>query len=179
MLDEPLLESIRRSRRPHTPHLQRLVAHRDYARSLDAKVFFVTCSTLSPLAARLPPAYGCPTLRIDQPMIEEALRRPGSLAVLATNPTALEPCITMLNATGRPVEAQQVLVPHAFDACLAGDFARHDELLRGAIEATAADTVLLAQASMAGIYPALAAPIRARVLTSPHAALDALSHLLA
>jgi len=173
ILDEPLLESIRRAGRGDESHESRVMAHRDAARSLGAAVFFATCSTLSPLVARLPHTPDCATLRIDQPMIDEARSRSGPLAVIATNPTAIRPCLDMLGK-----DAESHVLPEAFAAYTTGDYDRHDELVLRAIASSRAPTVVLAQASMARVRGRLSGSDRARVLTSPHSAIAALATLL-
>jgi hypothetical protein len=57
---------------------------------------------------------------------------------------------------------------------MAGDQARHDDLVTDAIAAAAADNdvVVLAQASMARVLPRLPADRQARVLTSPAFAVE-------
>ncbi len=178
LVDELLLHSIAKGLGAREEHLARLQAHRDAAAAVGARVFFVTCSTLSPLVAELPSKDGLATVAIDAPMIEAAAARPGSLAVVATNPVALEPCVAMLAAAGRGVTGPALRVPEAFAAFRAGDFALHDRLLMEALEKIDADTIVLAQASMARILPLASEELRGRLLSSPQLAIAKVERLL-
>jgi hypothetical protein len=179
LVDELLLHSIAHSLAAREAHLARIAGHRDAAIGIGARVFFVTCSTLSPLVAQLPACLELETVAVDQPMIEVAAARTGSLAVVATNPAALEPCVAMLGAAGRAVTGPALRLPEAFAAFRAGDFALHDRLLLEALAGIDAATIVLAQASMARILPLAAPELRARLLSSPELAIAKVERLLA
>ena len=72
-------------------------------------------------------------------------------------------------------------MPEAYEALLAGDTARHDELLLALVERLQLEdvaVVVLAQVSMARIMPHLADRISVPVLTSLHTSLEALRSAL-
>jgi hypothetical protein len=179
LVDELLLHSIAKRLSSREEHLARLLAHRDAAAAVGARVFFVTCSTLSPLVAELPSKDCLATVAIDAPMIEAAAARPGLLAVVATNPAALKPCVAMLAAAGRAVTGPAVDLPEAFAAFRAGDFALHDRILLEALAGIDSDTIVLAQASMARILPLAPKELRERLLTSPQTAIAKVEQILA
>jgi Asp/Glu/hydantoin racemase len=123
--------------------------------------------------------------RIDEAMLEAAVRMGPRLLVLATNITTLAPTSRLLkeqaDAAHCAIELRTQLVPDALNALLAGDGATHDKLLSAAIEASAnqADAIVLAQASMARVLAVLPASARSiPVLSSPHLALERLQHEL-
>jgi len=178
LLDQLLLHSIANKLAPRETHLARLATHRHAAVAAGARVFFVTCSTLSPLLAELPPETQIETLAIDAPIGEAASRWPGKLSVLATNPAALAPCLQMLAHHGRAVDGAARSLPEAFAAYQAGDNATHDRLLLAAITEIPDGAILLAQASMARILDRLDPMQRSRILTSPQAAIAKLRKIL-
>jgi hypothetical protein len=75
---------------------------------------------------------------------------------------------------GRAIALDRRLAEGAYAALMAGDQARHDDLVAETIAASAGanDVVVLAQASMARVLPRLAAEQQAKVLTSPPFAVE-------
>jgi len=179
VVDEPLLERIRRRGRVEPVDVDRLAAHVELAFDVGAAAVLVTCSNLSGCVDDLPDHQRPRVLPIDRPMLEEAARRGGRVVVLATNFGTLEPTRQSLRAVGPTLDPQMRLVEHAFDAFRQGDYAKHDRLLIEAIAEleSSADTIVLAQASMARVVDQLSQAQRAKVLSSPHLALARLEEL--
>jgi hypothetical protein len=77
---------------------------------------------------------------------------------------------------GAQEEPGMVLIEGAFAAFQSGDFNAHDELLRqGLIDLQdRADTIVLAQASMARVMDQLPPELQSKVLSSPDLAIQAL-----
>ena len=169
-----------------TPALSARTAAALRGLALHAGAVLLTCSTLGPaagdahgaaLAAPLPivphPTSRVPILRVDAALAQEAVRHGGSVVVLCTAPTTLDPtrCLfeNAARATGASVRVQ--LVPGAWAAFHAGEAACYHVLVAEAADAAAGTgaVVALAQASMA---PA-AALARRTPLTSPAAGLHA------
>jgi Asp/Glu/hydantoin racemase len=159
----------------------RLKAHVEMAEAIGAKCALVTCSTISPLVDSVLGEARIPVFKIDEAMLDTAVRLGPRIGVLATNPTTLEPTERLLleraKAADCTVEIRTHLVPGALDALLAGDGETHDRLLSAAIVRVApdADAIVLAQASMARVLEVLPESARTRpVLSSPHLALERL-----
>jgi hypothetical protein len=125
-------------------------------------------------------AASVPLMKIDEGMVREAIERGGSVVVLATNETTLEPTRETLKAGGLEGEPELVFIKDAFPAYQRGDFGRHDPLVIDAVRAAAdrADTVILAQASMDRVVPQLDAATAKRILTTPRTAVRALRYLI-
>ncbi len=179
ILDEPLLELVKRQGGLSNAHAERLLAHVQTAAELEANAVLVTCSTISPLVDLVRGRIRMPVLKIDEAMIERAVTTSLKILVVATNPTTLPPTRRLLNekatALGKKIQVTEVLVESALAALLAGDGDTHDRLVVEAIRQSAGgqETVLLAQASMARILPALPDDIPLPpVLSSPHLALQ-------
>lgn len=119
----------------------------------DADAVLLTCSTLGPSVEHASAAV--PVLRVDEALAEAAVRGGGRVVVLCTVETTLEPSRTLFErhaaATGARIETR--LVPNAWAALRSGDTTGHLQMIAAAADAAfaeGADTVALAQASMAG-----------------------------
>jgi Asp/Glu/hydantoin racemase len=120
-----------------------------------ADAAMVTCSSIGRAVTAARPFVGIPVLRIDEAMAAEAVSRGRRIGVAATLQTTLDPTLALLEATaqeaGKAIETAPCLCEGAFAAVVAGETARHDAMVREAVEKLAreCDVVVLAQASMA------------------------------
>lgn len=175
ILDEPLLERIRRRGGLHPQDSARLDQHAEMAAEVGAAAILVTCSTVSPAVDGMRPSR-TPVFKIDSAMVAEAVRLGPRVGVIATNPTTLAPTRGLLEsqavASGQAVQVEMVLVEGALQALMSGDGTSHDRLVAQAVAdlAPTVDVVVLAQASMARVVAALP-PGPIPILTSPHLAL--------
>ena len=154
---------------------------RDYARIVSDRgvdIIVNACSSIGELCARVQPDIPQPIVRVDAGMAREAIRRGTRIAVIATLATTLRPTGVIISQTaeaqGESIALDSILVEGAYPALIAGDQARHDDLVLAALaEAVRAnDAVVLAQASMARVLPRLPEPDQAKVLASPGFAVD-------
>jgi len=148
---------------------QRLADLGDAAVAAGAAAVMFTCSSISQYAAPLAERLGVPVYRVDEAMADEAVRAGDRVSVIATLPTTVQPTAALLRERaelqGRKVQIDEVVVAGAFEAAVAGDRARHDELVSEAIKAVNGDVVVLAQASMASAAAGL--ELAVPILTSP------------
>jgi Asp/Glu/hydantoin racemase len=106
-------------------------------------------------------------------MASEAVRRGTRIGLLCTATSTVEPSSALLHAhaaaQGRDVTIKTVLRPEAYQALMAGDRARHDEILLEAASGISneVDVLVLAQASLAHLRDRLAAELKCPVLASP------------
>lgn len=113
-----------------------------------------TCSTLGP-AADDAAEDGTPILRIDRPMAEAAVAAGNRIALLATLEGTLAPSRALLEEAAKkaskPILIGDLLLPEAWARNEAGDRDGYlNEIARGIEQAaSAADVIVLAQASMA------------------------------
>jgi len=169
-----------------SPIIHRRVAeHAIAAEQAGAVAFQCTCSSISPCVDTVRPLVGVPVLKIDDPMVDKALRIGTRVGVAATALTTLEPTTHLVHARaavmGCSVKVEPALCEGAYAALLAGDVSTHDAIVRkyvmGLMDRN--DVVILAQASMArvadGINPEEA---RVPVLSSPRLAVERLAELL-
>lgn len=134
-------------------------------RALEADAVLLTCSTLGPAAA------AASAFRADAALAEAATARGGSVEVLCTAPSTLAATAELFGAAAERSGARVTirLVPGAWELLHAGDHAAYAELIAGDADASQADVVALAQASMAPAARLAGRP----VLTCPDVALRA------
>jgi Asp/Glu/hydantoin racemase len=185
IVDDSLVRAIG-ARGALTPDIARRVA--GYIASAEAggaDFILVTCSSIGPAVETAAPFAGVPVLRVDQPMVDAAVKAGRRIGVIATLPTTLEPTADLVRrraaAAGKEIELTSRLCAGAFDTLMRGDTAAHDSMVSAALRELSArvDVVVLAQASMARVVDALsAADRRVPILASPAIAIDHLTTML-
>jgi Asp/Glu/hydantoin racemase len=185
ILDEPMVERVRRRGKLAPEDGLRLQSHVAVAEEIGADVVLVTCSTISPCVDDVRPHARIPVLKIDEAMIAEAVASGERLGVVATSATTLEPTRQLLQAeadrSGKRTQVELVLVDGALPALLNGDGATHDRMVKQAVLELArrVDVVLLAQASTARVLDVISEAERpVPILSSPHLALHRVRELL-
>ncbi|HZW02269.1 MAG TPA: aspartate/glutamate racemase family protein, partial [Candidatus Deferrimicrobium sp.] len=187
----PMLERIKRRGHEDPADDEHLLDHVRVAEAIGAAALLVTCSSVSRAVGRVRDRAAIPLVAIDDSMAAEAVRIGGRVTVVATAATTLDPSRELLEATaeragveraGRPISVSLRMVEGALPALLAGDAALHDHLVVRTLREAApeSDVIVLAQATMARVLPALAdAPLPIPVLTSPQLALAAVRAAIA
>ena len=186
ILDEPMVERVKRRGGLAAEDGARLAQHIEAAAAIGADAVLVTCSTISPVVDMIRSSAAIRVLKIDEAMIREAVSLGRRVGVIATAATTLEPTRELLVAEaarqGKEVTPELVLVEGAIAALFAGDGESHDRLVAEAALSLArhSDVVVLAQASMARALAAMPEDQRpAPILSSPHLALAQVRQLLA
>jgi Asp/Glu/hydantoin racemase len=183
ILNESLLQDLLRG--APVPQVYRRVTEQiQLAVDAGADVIAVTCSSTSPAvdAARL--LVRQPILKIDDPMAAEAVRRGGRIGLLCTAASTVAPSTALLQAhaaqQGRTVTIVPRVNPEAYQALMAGERARHDEMVSASAAELArdVDVLVLAQASLAHLQEGLAAQLPCPVLASPPMLMQALESQL-
>jgi predicted Fe-Mo cluster-binding NifX family protein len=143
-----------------------------------ANVIVCTCSTIGSLAEETIVSADVRVLRIDRPMIEQAVTSCRRVLVVAALESTVAPTTTLLrhvaSTAKRPVEIVEVLCEKAWPLFEAGDHAGYVREIARKVETVArsTDQILLAQASMspaAELLTHLGVP----VLSSPRLGLEA------
>jgi hypothetical protein len=165
--------------------VDRMMTVLDLAIRAQADAVLLTCtaySTIVPQARERFPET--PIYAVDQMMVERAVADAKRIGVLATFPAGLEQQRVMLEAEaaarGKAIDIVPSLHPDAMKALRAGDAATHDRIVLDALPSIAdqTDLVLLAQVSMARVFPQVPAAYADRVLSSPQLAARALKTTL-
>jgi len=185
ILDEPLLEFVRRRGRLAAEDGGRILEHVRVAENLGARLVLVTCSTISPVIDSVREQTPLTVMRIDGPMLREAVRVGFRIGVFATNPTTVEPTrLSLLEEAVRQdkvVEIKSYFVEGALEALRAGDGETHDRAVAQAVVRSMADVdaIVLAQATMARCMPVIRGTgCRLPILSSPELAMHEAARIL-
>jgi len=185
IVDDSLLVDVREAGHLIPSVTRRMVGYAILAESAGADAIFNTCSSVGEAADVMRQVVDIPVVKIDDAMAGEAITYGGRVAVTATLPTTLAPTARLIERKarekGKAIEIHRHLVKGAFDMLMAGDPAKHDEMILDEIERAAqeADVIVLAQGSMARLIPKLEGKISIPVLSSPDRGIAALRDILA
>ncbi|MCS6907800.1 MAG: aspartate/glutamate racemase family protein [Anaerolineales bacterium] len=164
---------------------QRVADHVIAAERYGASAVQCTCSSISPCVDAAQPLVGIPVLKIDQPMVDEALHLGKRIGIAATAVTTLKPTTDLVYRRAAfhqlEVEVEARLCEGAYAALFSGDVRTHDEIVRRSLLDLMErnDVILLAQASMARAVDTLdPEEKRIPILTSPRLAVKHLKRVL-
>ncbi len=152
---------------------RRLVHYYLAAQDTGADLIFNTCSSIGDVAAAARSLLDIPLVKIDDAMAAEAVRTGTRIGVLATLPTTLAPTVRLVKAqaekAGRTISIVEGLAQGAYEALVARQPEKHDQMVMAAAEQVArqSDVIVLAQGSMARMEDALAKTAGKPVLSSP------------
>jgi Asp/Glu/hydantoin racemase len=177
MTDESLIRNTIAAGELTPNTIRRVAALIGLAHDGGADAVMVTCSSIGRATSLARSHYEFPILRIDEALAEKAIATGSRIGVAATLSTTLHPTLELLRETaagaGRKVELIPSLAVGAFEAVVAGNTARHDELLLAALTDLMhrTDVIVLAQASMARVAELLPKGSGPPILSSPLLAL--------
>ena len=158
----------------------RAEGHRDMTRlaAAGAPVVLCTCSTLGPAADDADRDTDAKILRVDRPMVAQALAAGPRLTVAACAPSTVAPTTDLVDTvaaeTGTSPGVSVLLIEKAWDYFLRGDHSLYLDTIAEALTAAAAETdsIVLAQASMAPVTDRLG-DLAVPVFSSPRSGTDA------
>jgi Asp/Glu/hydantoin racemase len=162
----------------------RLLSYMRMGEEMGACAVLNACSSVGEAASAARSLISIPIVKIDDAMAETAVAQGPRVGVVATVRTTLEPTVRLIRAKAaaqqREVEIVEALADGAFQALLDGEAERHDRLVKETIESLSGrvDVIVLAQASMARLIPALTG-LEVPVLSSPQSGVEALRAVLA
>jgi hypothetical protein len=165
-----------------SPFIYRRVA--DHARAAEeagASVLQITCSSIGPCANTAAMQVGIAVLRVDEPMVEQAVALGTRVGVAATARTALAPTVDLVKDCARkvskPIEVEGIVCSEAYAGLVSGDLELHDLMVRETLEQMSRrnDVILLAQASMARAVEGRPLAPKIPILTSPRPAIQRLA----
>ncbi len=191
IVDDTLIHTVLEAGKP-TPYVyRRLTEHAVAAEEFGANAIQLTCSSVSEVVDTIKHSVSVPILKIDEPMIRDAVKRFERIAVIATAPSTLKPTMNqigdMARELGKTIKAEPTLCEGAYEALLRGDKREHDRIvtdyLLKAVEKS--DAVLLAQASITRVTDTLKTDSHYRdkilskpILSSPEPAIRHLARIL-
>jgi aspartate/glutamate racemase len=184
IVDDSLIKDVIAHDHLRPATARRLVQHVAAAEDAGADVILVTCSSIGRAVETAANLSRVPVLRVDRPMAEEAVATGRRVGVIATLRTTLEPTAELVERCaaeiGQEIELTARLCDGAFEALMAGNAARHDELVLAALEqlSSQVDVIALAQASMARVVATIPAEKkRVPILASPPLAIARLARI--
>jgi Asp/Glu/hydantoin racemase len=172
IVDDSLLNDVRSAGHLTPEVTQRMYSYMSNAQAMNADYILNACSSVGEAVDLLRGMIRTPIVKVDEAMALEASRIGTRIGVLATVKTTLEPTVRLIRKKAaeqkRDVTVVERVAEEAFEALLAGNTERHDEILKQTIIGLAedVDVVVLAQVSMARLVPSLGAT-RVPVLSSP------------
>ena len=173
IVDDSLIQDVIEAGEVPSSVEKRLINY--YYSSIDAgaDVIFNTCSSVGDIALKAKELFDIPLVKVDDSMAEAAVNESDSIGVLATLPTTLSPTVRLIQhfakKMGKEVTIAEGLAAGAFQAVVAGDREKHDQLVLDAAEKLAGqvDLIVLAQGSMARMEDQIAVATGKKVLSSP------------
>jgi len=138
-----------------------------------AHVIFNTCSSVGDIALKARESLDVPLVKIDDAMARQAVLDAGSIGVLATLSTTLDPTVRLIrhfaSELGKEIKIAEGLAEGAFQAVISGDRETHDRQILKAAERLAPEVELfvLAQGSMSRMEGEIATATGKKVLSSP------------
>ncbi len=191
IVDDTLIHTILKIGRP-TPYVYRRVTeHVVAAEDFGVDAIQLTCSSVSEVVDVVKHSVSIPLLKIDKPMIMDAIRRFEKIVVIATAPSTLKPTMNQIQNIAREmnktIDAEATLCGGAYDALLKGNRAEHDRIVRDYLLKVIEefDAILLAQASITRVVDTLKSDPRYKnkilskpILSSPKPAIQHLAKLL-
>ena len=183
LLEDSLVQDVREAGRLPDSIPQRFDLLAQYCVAAEATAILFTCSAFGATIEALKPKYPIPILTPNEALFEEVIERGGKVALLTTFgpsiPALEEELNEMLTARGATLEVEGILVEAAFDALLAGDPARHDQIIADkAASLQGYHTIVFGQFSMASAAAQTQARVTSPVLTTPDCAVRKLKKLL-
>lgn len=181
VVDESLIQDARRFGGMVPAIVRRIGAQVALAQEAGAEVILFTCSSTSPAVNTVRQLVDVPIVKIDDAMMARAVELGPRVGLLCTSKTTVEPSEGLIRehaaAKGKTVTITTVVDNDAYFAMRSGDRAAHDAAVKAAAGrlAGAVDVVVLAQASMAHLAPALAAELPVPVLDSPSLCVEGLA----
>jgi Asp/Glu/hydantoin racemase len=180
IMDDSLIAEVIRNNGV-TPAVElRMLHYFRAAETAGANIIFNTCSSVGEVADKIKTEINISVVKIDEYMAIEAVNRADRIGVLATLPTTLGPTVRLVQAKAsdadKKISVAEGLAQGAFQALIAGDSTRHDNIiLETAIQAAEnADIFVLAQGSMARMQEQLEKETGKTVLTSTRSGVEGL-----
>ena len=173
-LNEEMLKETERSGKI-TPKALRMFASEVLdAADEGADGIIVACSVFCSSLDLVRPFLDIPIIPVDDPALDEALRRGGKVGILATTPASAPSCREKLERKAKEQNTaltyEYGVVPEALEALKAGNGEEHDRLLAAEaqrLKDLGCNTLFLSQVSMARALNAFPEDLKEITLTTP------------
>jgi len=183
LLEDSLVQDVRDAGRLPDSIPLRFDLLGQYCVAAEATAILFTCSAFGATIEALKLKHSIPILTPNEALFEEVIERGGKVALLTTFgpsiPALTEELNEMLAQRGTKLEVDAMLVEGAFDALLAGDHARHDQIIADKVATLKGyNTIVFGQFSMASAAAQAQKLASVPVLTTPDCAVRKLKKIL-
>ncbi len=185
ILDERLLSLVRETGKMSSGVCRAVLSHVVSAEEMGASAVLVTCTSITECVDYLSRFVDIPVLRIEQPMIAEAVDSGERIGVVATLPSARDSIKKRLIEESRRrdkrIVIDEIKCEGAFDALLNGRMEEHDRCIVRSLERIEGkvDVVVLAQVSMERILSGREKPnLSVPILSCPRSGVEQLRRVL-
>jgi len=185
LVDDSLLKDTMAAGMVTPAVTRRLTQYMMIGQDMGADLILNACSSVREAADVGAKLVSVPVAKIDTAMAQHAVTAASRIGVAATVQTTLDPTVRLIEQTardmGRDVTVTRKLCEGAFDALLAGEGARHDEIVARYLIDLAAevDLIVLAQVSMGRVADSLGGQVSVPVLTSPQLGMQQVAEMMA
>lgn len=185
IVDDSLLKDTMAAGQVTPGVIRRLSQYMMIAQDMGADLILNACSSVREAADVASRLVSVPVAKIDTAMARHAVSSASRIGVAATVQTTLDPTARLIEQTasdmGKTVSVTRKLCEGAFDALLAGETSRHDEIVaRHLVElAGSVDLIVLAQVSMGRVAGNLGNQVAVPVLTSPQLGMENVAEIMA
>jgi len=185
IVDDSLLKDTMAAGQVTPAVTRRLSQYMMIAQDMGADLILNACSSVREAADVAAQLVSVPVAKIDTAMARHAVSSASRIGVAATVQTTLDPTARLIEQTakdmGKTVSVTRKLCEGAFEALLAGDTQRHDEIVaRNLVElASSVDLIVLAQVSMGRVAGSLGDKVAVPVLTSPQLGMENVAEVMA
>jgi Asp/Glu/hydantoin racemase len=173
IVDDKMLSEVMEKGAISTNVIRRMCMYVLAADAMEVDAIFSTCSSLGPAVDVARQLVSTPVVKIDEGMAEKAAKEGKKIGVLATVPTTLKPTIDLIKEKGvilkKKLETKDALCEGAFELLMQNEIERHDDMVSQKAKEVSqwADTLVLAQCSMARLAQRLSNEVGLPVLSSP------------
>lgn len=157
IMDDSLLKDTLAAGHITNAVASRILKYTYAAAEAGADCVMVTCTSVNAAAQYARQFSPVPVFNIDEPVARMTVENGRKIGVLATLPTSPKGTVRLLNQeaarTGKEIEIVTKVAEGAFDALVAGDVTKHDEMVTKALFELAreVDTITFAQISMSRV----------------------------
>jgi aspartate/glutamate racemase len=178
IMDDSLLPTCMAEQRISPAVMRRMCSYVVAAETAGADCVLSLCSSLGPAIDVARKLVSVPVIKIDDAHTQKAASEFNRIGVMATVASTLVPTCALIRekaaTLNRGVDIRESLSKAAFEALVAGDKPRHDEIVMDAARKLApqVDVLLFAQASMTRLAADVESATGKPVLTSPRLAVE-------
>ena len=183
LVDDTLITEVMTAGHPTPSVYSRMCKYAMAAEEMGADLILNQCSSVGEVADVYAKLVSIPVVKIDQAMAEAVVGIGGRISLIATVASTVGPSRRLIESVarekGKRVEVKECLVDGAMAVLFSGDAKKHNEMLRGVIEAEdgKCDAIVMAQGSMMVLLPELAhikTPLFASIPTGTRYAVEKL-----